>query len=123
MTPPRERREARRRQIGYLEIVAPPIVTTIRVGRVALLHLNVVAIHPFQDGNGRTARVVATGAAPAGAGPAGPVPGPTTRAGPEPQALGLGGTRCTPAIGERVLDKDAGKPSARLLRPREQLAR
>jgi hypothetical protein len=28
--------------------------------RVALLHLNLVAIHPFQDGNGRTARVVSS---------------------------------------------------------------
>jgi hypothetical protein len=27
--------------------------------RVALLHLNLVAIHPFEDGNGRTARVLA----------------------------------------------------------------
>ena len=28
--------------------------------RVALLHLNLVAIHPFEDGNGRTARVLST---------------------------------------------------------------
>jgi Fic family protein len=28
--------------------------------RVALLHLNLVAIHPFADGNGRTARVLST---------------------------------------------------------------
>jgi hypothetical protein len=28
--------------------------------RVALLHLNLVAIHPFLDGNGRTARVLST---------------------------------------------------------------
>jgi hypothetical protein len=31
----------------------PPLV------RAALLHLNVIAIHPFNDGNGRTARVLA----------------------------------------------------------------
>ncbi len=28
--------------------------------RVALLHLNLVAIHPFNDGNGRTARLLAS---------------------------------------------------------------
>ncbi len=28
--------------------------------RIALLHLNVVAIHPFDDGNGRTARVLSS---------------------------------------------------------------
>lgn len=31
----------------------PPLV------RSALLHLNMIAIHPFNDGNGRTARVLA----------------------------------------------------------------
>ncbi len=34
-------------------------VTTPRLLRSALLHLNLVAIHPFSDGNGRTARVLA----------------------------------------------------------------
>ncbi|MEO8274163.1 MAG: Fic family protein [Chloroflexota bacterium] len=33
--------------------------TTSSLVRSALLHLNVIAIHPFNDGNGRTARVLA----------------------------------------------------------------
>ena len=32
---------------------APPLI------RSALLHLNIIAIHPFNDGNGRTARILA----------------------------------------------------------------
>jgi Fic family protein len=31
----------------------PPLI------RSALLHLNIIAIHPFNDGNGRTARILA----------------------------------------------------------------
>jgi hypothetical protein len=33
--------------------------STPRLVRSALLHLNVIAIHPFNDGNGRTARILA----------------------------------------------------------------
>ena len=33
--------------------------TTPRLVRSALLHLNMIAIHPFNDGNGRTARILA----------------------------------------------------------------
>lgn len=33
--------------------------TTSSLVRSALLHLNVIAIHPFSDGNGRTARILA----------------------------------------------------------------
>ena len=41
--------------VGWLTRVdrTPPLV------RSALLHLNVIAIHPFNDGNGRTARILA----------------------------------------------------------------
>lgn len=33
--------------------------TTSSLARSALLHLNLIAIHPFNDGNGRTARILA----------------------------------------------------------------
>jgi len=41
--------------VGWLRLGdrTPPLV------RSALLHLNVIAIHPFNDGNGRTARILA----------------------------------------------------------------
>jgi len=42
--------------IGWLRLAdrTPPLV------RSALLHLNIIAIHPFNDGNGRTARILAS---------------------------------------------------------------
>ena len=41
--------------MGWLRLAdrTPPLV------RSALLHLNIIAIHPFNDGNGRTARILA----------------------------------------------------------------